>query len=121
MIPQFGGSRWGGRRKLPWAFTEQGAIQAAGVLRSGEAAKVSVEIARAFVKMRGRLHEIGDLSAALDDLRQELMEHIEERTVELQTSQADLDARIYKLANVVYDALSALEKTERRLPPPSRG
>ncbi len=48
----------GGRRHLPVVFTEQGALAAAGVLRSERAAEVSVAIARAFVAMRGQLAEL---------------------------------------------------------------
>lgn len=119
LIHQFGGSRWGGRRKRPWVFTEQGALQAAGVLRSGKASEVSVEIARAFIAMRDRLHQVGDLTAALNELRAELMEHIEDRTVELQAGQADLSAQVdtlTELMKVTQQALKALNKTEKRLP-----
>jgi len=42
----------GGRRYLAWVFTEHGALQAAGVLNSPEATRMSVAIIRAFVKMR---------------------------------------------------------------------
>jgi hypothetical protein len=43
---------YGGLRKLPHAFTEHGALMAANVLKSKRAAKVSVEIVRAFVHLR---------------------------------------------------------------------
>src|ERR1017187_6643885 len=42
----------GGRRKLPFAFTENGAIMAANVLNSPEAVRMSVFVVRAFVQMR---------------------------------------------------------------------
>ena len=42
----------GGRRKLPWAFTEHGALMAANILRSERATEMSVFIIRAFVKLR---------------------------------------------------------------------
>jgi hypothetical protein len=42
----------GGLRKMPSAFTEHGALMAANVLKSTRAAEVSVEIVRAFVKLR---------------------------------------------------------------------
>jgi hypothetical protein len=42
----------GGRRKLPNAFTEHGAIMAANVLNSGRAIEVSVYVVRAFVRLR---------------------------------------------------------------------
>lgn len=45
-------SKWGGRRTLPLAFTEYGALQAANVLSSEQANRMSVFIIRAFVKLR---------------------------------------------------------------------
>lgn len=42
----------GGRRKLPYAFTEHGAIMAANVLHSEQAETMSVAVVRAFVKLR---------------------------------------------------------------------
>ena len=42
----------GGRRKLPYAFTEHGAIMAAAVLNSPQAVHMSVAVVRAFVKLR---------------------------------------------------------------------
>ncbi len=39
-------------KKLPWAFTEHGALMAANILRSERAAEMSVFIIRAFVKLR---------------------------------------------------------------------
>ena len=45
-------STWGGRRKLPLVFTEYGALQAANVLNSAQANKMSVFIVRTFVKLR---------------------------------------------------------------------
>ena len=47
-------SSWGGRRYLPYVYTEQGIIALAGVLRSGLADKMAVEISRVFVSMRRR-------------------------------------------------------------------
>lgn len=45
----------GGRRYLPYAFTEHGALMAATVLNSTQAVKMSLFIIRAFVKMRQNL------------------------------------------------------------------
>ena len=49
---QFATSSCGGRRKLPLAFTEHGAIMAASVLNSGRAVEMSVYVVRAFVQLR---------------------------------------------------------------------
>ena len=45
-------SYWGGRRYLPFVYTEQGIIALAGVIRSGVADQMSVEISRVFAAMR---------------------------------------------------------------------
>ena len=42
----------GGRRKLPFVFTEHGALIAASVLNSKRAVQMSVFVVRAFVKLR---------------------------------------------------------------------
>ena len=62
----------GGRRKLPWAFTEHGAIMAANVLNSAKAIQMSVFVIRAFVKMRGALSETTKMAAKLSALEQEI-------------------------------------------------
>lgn len=45
-------SAYGGRRKLPWAFTEHGTLMLSSILRSDRAAQVNIAIVRAFVRMR---------------------------------------------------------------------
>ena len=45
-------SRWGGVRKLPYAFTEQGVAMLSGVLKSPTAVEANIRIMRAFVSMR---------------------------------------------------------------------
>ena len=49
---QFVTSRWGGVRKLPNAFTEQGVSMLSGVLNSETAIRVHIQIIRVFAKMR---------------------------------------------------------------------
>jgi len=44
--------RWGGRRNLPYVFTEQGVAMLSGVLKSDTAVRVSINIMDAFVAMR---------------------------------------------------------------------
>jgi hypothetical protein len=55
LMSQFATSSWGGRRKLPLAFTEHGAIMAASVLNSARAVEMSVYVVRAFVQLRAVL------------------------------------------------------------------
>ena len=45
-------SSWGGVRKLPYAFTEQGVAMLSGVLKSSTAVEANIRIMRAFVSMR---------------------------------------------------------------------
>ena len=65
---QFGTSRWGGRRYLPRAFTEQGVAMLSSVLRSKRAVKVNIEIMRTFVKLREMLASNAQLSRKLNAL-----------------------------------------------------
>lgn len=48
---QFGTSRWGGERYLPFAFTKNGVAMLSGVLNSGKAVDVNIKIMRAFTTM----------------------------------------------------------------------
>lgn len=70
-------SSWGGRRTLPYAFTEQGIAMLSSVLRSKKAIEVNISIMRAFVKMRRLLLETGDLRLAIESLRKEYDEKFE--------------------------------------------
>ena len=65
-------SSHGGRRKLPYAFTENGAIMAANVLNSPEAVRMSVFVVRAFVQMRDLLGGTKELARQLADLEKKL-------------------------------------------------
>jgi len=70
---QFGiSSSHGGRRKLPYAFTENGAIMAANVLNSPEAVRMSVFVVRAFVQMRDLLGSTKELAKQLAALEKKL-------------------------------------------------
>jgi hypothetical protein len=65
---QFGTSSWGGRRNLPYVFTEQGVAMLSSVLRSPRAIKVNIEIMRAFVQLRRLLDSHAELARKLSDL-----------------------------------------------------
>lgn len=66
---------WGGRRSLPYAFTEHGAIMAASVLNSERAVEVSVFVVRAFVRLREALSATRELAAKLDELERRVGGH----------------------------------------------
>jgi hypothetical protein len=64
----FGTSSWGGTRKLPRAFTEQGVAMLSSVLQSTRAVQVNIEIMRAFVRLRQMLASNAELASKLDAL-----------------------------------------------------
>jgi hypothetical protein len=72
LMSQFATSRsalgHGGRRKLPLAYTEHGALMAAMVLNSVRATEVSVYVVRAFVQQREFLIAHKELARRLDEL-----------------------------------------------------
>jgi hypothetical protein len=62
----------GGRRTLPYAFTEHGTVMAANILRSDRAIQMSVFVVRAFVRMRQMLIDQRGLARKLAELEKEL-------------------------------------------------
>jgi hypothetical protein len=59
---------YGGRRFLPYAFTEQGVAMLSSVLRSPRAVQVNIEIMRAFVRLRQMLQSNAVLARKLASL-----------------------------------------------------
>ena len=59
---------WGGRRKLPFAFTEHGAVMLASVLNSPRAVQMSIYVVEAFVRIRKFLAAHQDLARKLEAL-----------------------------------------------------
>ena len=68
-------SAWGGRRYLPHAFTEHGAIMAATILNTSRATEVSVFVVRAFVRLREMVAANMELSKKLDELERRVSHH----------------------------------------------
>ena len=76
---QFVISSWGGTRKLPFAFTEQGLAMLSGVLNSDIAIQVNINIMRAFVAVRQMLvNPPVDRLGNIEKEVKELKEYIEE-------------------------------------------
>jgi phage regulator Rha-like protein len=65
----------GGRRYLPFAFTEHGAIMAATVLNSKRAVEMSIFVVRAFVRMRELLATNQKIFAKLRELERKVGNH----------------------------------------------
>lgn len=66
-------SSWGGRRKKPFAFTEHGVVMLATILRSKRAIEMSLEIVRAFVRLRHILSSQKETEKQLAEIRSYLL------------------------------------------------
>lgn len=74
---QFATSRsgHGGRRSLPYAFTEQGVAMLSSVLNSDRAIEVNITIMRAFVKLRQMLESNEELNRKFEAVIRKLSTH----------------------------------------------
>jgi hypothetical protein len=70
-----GSQRHRDKRSLPWAFTEHGSLMAANVLRSDHAARMSVFIVRAFIRLRGQVAANTAVMARLAEIDKTLLKH----------------------------------------------
>jgi hypothetical protein len=61
-------STWGGRRYLPYVFTEHGALMLASVLSSPVAIQASIQVVRAFIRLREILGNHAELAHRIDEL-----------------------------------------------------
>jgi ORF6N domain-containing protein len=79
LIFQFGRSKGrGGRRHLPYAFTEEGVAMLSSVLRSERAVRVNIAIMRAFVKLREILETNRNLAQKFAELERRVGKHDKE-------------------------------------------
>ncbi|SER39127.1 ORF6N domain-containing protein [Pedobacter rhizosphaerae] len=72
---QFVTSSWGGTRKLPYAFTEQGVAMLSGVLKSEKAINMNIAIMRAFVDVRKILLKQNNINEQLTEIKERIGEH----------------------------------------------
>ena len=75
LIFQNGTSSWGGTRKLPFVFTEQGVASLSGVLKSKRAIEINIQIMRAFVTMRKFIGTNAKLFQRIDRVELKQLEH----------------------------------------------
>ena len=90
----------GGRRYLPQAFTEHGAIMAATVLNSKRAIEMSVFVVRAFVRMRDALALNHRIETKLSELESRLDSH---------------DADLQELVEAIRELMAPLPANNRRI------
>lgn len=97
----------GGRRYMPFAFTEQGVAMLSSVLRSGIAIQVNIAIMRAFVAMRNYITTTTQITAELSEIRAKLA--LLERADEDNAGAVnDLSEDMRKELDNIYQAIAAL-------------
>ena len=120
---QFGTSNVGrgGRRYLPYAFTEHGAFMAAGLLNSPRAVEVSVFVVRAFVKLRQLVLTHKELAGKLDQLERKFAGHddtIRQLVEAIRQLMAPPDPPARQMGfHAIRDSVS--ETSKRSTPPPT--
>ena len=90
----------GGRRYLPYAFTEQGVAMLSSVLNSKQAIKVNIQIMRAFVKLREILSTNKELAQKLKELKLKIDSH---------------DNQIQAIFEVINQLITPPEKPKRKI------
>lgn len=68
-------SSWGGRRKLPNAFTEHGVLMLSSVLNSKQAMRVNIQIMRIYTRIREMLLTHKDVFIRVEQVEKHLMKH----------------------------------------------
>ena len=102
---------YGGRRYLPYVFTEQGIAMLSGLLRNEIAVQVSINIMDAFVEMRKFITLNGQMFQEMNTMKSKLLEHDEKfNTVfdELQNKkQSEFNQKIF-FDGQIYDSYSLI-------------
>lgn len=111
---QFVISSWGGTRKLPYAFTEQGLAMLSGVLNSDIAIQVNINIMRAFVAVRQMLanppiDRLGNIEKEVKELK----EYIEEVVADYNDINDDTRMQL-ELINQTLAELQVQKKIENK-------
>lgn len=78
---QFVTSSWGGRRKLPYVFTEQGVAMLSSVLSSDRAIEVNIRIIRIFTRLRMLLLSDAEFRLKLEQLERQVEQNTQDTAV----------------------------------------
>jgi len=71
-------SSWGGRRRLPYAFTEHGVTMLASVLKSEKAVQMNIAVVRAFIALREAAQQYKELNKKLAEIEQTTQKHFKD-------------------------------------------
>ena len=114
LIFQFGISRWGGTRKLPHAFTEQGGAMLSGILNSAIAIDMNIAIMCAFVAIRRMTASLPPTNTAADlaQLRQDF-EELKLDIEDILANQNEINEDTRAQLELINQSLAALQSTHR--------
>ena len=117
-------SSWGGTRKLPYAFTEQGVAMLSGILNSDAAIEVNIAIMRTFVAVRrlvAAAPALPDSSPAerIEKLEQDV-QALKEYMEEVFTDQNDINEDTRTQLELINQALAELQAAKQRDEKPRR-
>lgn len=104
---QFVTSSWGGIRKMPYAFTEQGVAMLSGLLNSDIAINANIAIMRAFVAMRNYITTTTQITAELAEIRVKLA-LLERADADNAEAVSDLSEDMRQELDNIYQAIAAL-------------
>ena len=109
----------GGRRHMPFAFTEQGVAMLSSVLKSERAIQVNRSIIRAFVAMRNYIMSTKTITSELEAIKAklELLERNDEDNLEAIN---DLSEDMRREIDTIYQAIAALSVKEPSKQEPQR-
>ncbi|MGB2929228.1 MAG: ORF6N domain-containing protein [Desulfobacterales bacterium] len=111
----------GGRRYLPYAFSEQGVAMLSSVLNSKRAIEVNIAIMRAFVQLRKMIDSHAELSRKLSDLERKLGDHDEQIQAifeAIRQLMAPPDKKKRKIGYTVKEKQKAYVKRAKKNKPP---
>ena len=104
---QIGTSSWGGQRKLPFVFTEQGVYMLATVINSSIATQVTKQIMRTFTKMREFALNYQDIAKRIEEI---------EKTIKIDQQNLNYNShRIDEAFELLHQILQDTQKTNNNL------
>ena len=103
---QFATSSWGGRRYLPYVFTDYGVAMLSSVLNSDRAIEVNIQIMRVFTKLREMMISHKDLARKIEDMEHKFQERFKEQ-----------DQKIVVVFNAIRDLLADKKEVAKKRGP----
>lgn len=116
LIFQNGISSWGGTRKLPFAFTEQGLAMLSGILNSDIAIDVNISIMRAFVALRRMAATLPNTASDVAQLRKDF-EELKLDIEDILRDQNEINEDTRLQLDAISTALAALQSKEPKQNP----